>query len=300
MTNIEASKSSESILVNEITAYIHHHPLRIITGIVCVFGVLITLFFLQKKGPKKWLILTVLIVFIPFAFRIVRMTPVKKIHFFTAVEDYENLDKSSFEKNGIRTFGLDISHHQGYIDWDSVAASKHPIQFIFIRATNGTRILDREFHRNWEESRGKSFLRGVYHYYRPSQNSTNQFNFFKSHVYLRKGDLPPVLDMEDNSWFGRDNLLRGVKNWLALAEKHYGVKPIIYTNRDFYLRYFNTKDFKPYHFWIAAYSGRQRVADIPWTFHQYTEQMYVKGIEGKVDGDDFNGDRKALEKLTIR
>jgi GH25 family lysozyme M1 (1,4-beta-N-acetylmuramidase) len=300
MTNIEASKSSESILVNEITAYIHHHPLRIITGIVCVFGVLITLFFLQKKGPKKWLILTVLIVFIPFAFRIVRMTPVKKIHFFTAVEDYENLDKSSFEKNGIRTFGLDISHHQGYIDWDSVAASKHPIQFIFIRATNGTRILDREFHRNWEESRGKSFLRGVYHYYRPSQNSTNQFNFFKSHVYLRKGDLPPVLDMEENSWFGRDNLLRGVKNWLALAEKHYGVKPIIYTNRDFYLRYFNTKDFKPYHFWIAAYSGRQRVADIPWTFHQYTEQMYVKGIEGKVDGDDFNGDRKALEKLTIR
>ena len=300
MTNIEASKSSESILVNEITAYIHHHPLRIITGIVCVFGVLITLFFLQKKGPKKWLILTVLIVFIPFAFRIVRMTPVKKIHFFTAVEDYENLDKSSFEKNGIRTFGLDISHHQGYIDWDSVAASKHPIQFIFIRATNGTRILDREFHRNWEESRGKSFLRGVYHYYRPSQNSTNQFNFFKSHVYLRKGDLPPVLDMEENSWFGRDNLLRGVKNWLALAENHYGVKPINYTNRDFYLRYFNTKDFKPYHFWIAAYSGRQRVADIPWTFHQYTEQMYVKGIEGKVDGDDFNGDRKALEKLTIR
>ncbi|MFM6934703.1 MAG: glycoside hydrolase family 25 protein, partial [Flavobacteriales bacterium] len=255
---------------------------------------------LQKKGMKKWITLGVIIAFIPLAFRVVKMTPVRKIAFFQSTDYYENTDESSFEKNGIRTFGLDISHHQGNVDWDSLATSKHPIQFIFIRATNGSHILDREFHRNWEESRGKSFLRGVYHYYRPNQNSTTQFNFFKSHVYLRKGDLPPVLDLEENSWFGRENLLRGVKNWLSLAEKQYGVKPIIYTNLDFYLRYFNSKDFKKYHFWIAAYSGRHRVSDIPWAFHQFTEDIYVKGIEGNVDGDDFNGDRKALEKLTIR
>jgi GH25 family lysozyme M1 (1,4-beta-N-acetylmuramidase) len=285
--------------LQEIIAYIHLHPLRIIAGIVAVFAVLITLFFLQKKGLKKWLLLTALLFFIPFAFRIVRMTPVKKIHFFTSSEDYENVKESSFEKNGIRTFGLDISHHQGYIEWDSVATSKHPIQFIFIRATDGSRILDHEFHRNWEESQGKHFIRGVYHFYRPNQSSTDQFNFFKSHVYLRKGDLPPVLDLERNSLFGRENLLRGVKNWLALAEKHYGVKPIIYANRDFYLRYFNTKDFKPYHFWIAAYSGRHRISGLPWSFHQFTEFIYVKGIEGNVDGDHFNGNRKDLEKLTI-
>ncbi len=228
------------------------------------------------------------------------MTPVKKIHFFTSVEDYENVDKSSFEKNGIRTFGLDISHHQGYIDWDSVATSKHPIEFVFIRATDGSRILDHEFHRNWEESQGKNFIRGVYHFYRPNQSSTSQFNLFKSHVYLRKGDLPPVLDLERNSLFGRENLLRGVKNWLKLAEKHYGIKPIIYANLDFYKRYFTSKEFKSYHFWIAAYSGRDRISGLPWSFHQYTEHMYVKGIEGNVDGDDFNGDRKALEKLTLR
>lgn len=246
------------------------------------------------------MILAALIVFIPFAFRIVRMTPVKKIHFFTSVEDYENVDKSSFEKNGIRTFGLDISHHQGYIDWDSVATSKHPIEFVFIRATDGSRILDREFHRNWEESQGKNFIRGVYHFYRPNQSSTSQFNLFKSHVYLRKGDLPPVLDLERNSLFGRENLLRGVKNWLKLAEKHYGIKPIIYANLDFYKRYFTSKEFKSYHFWIAAYSGRHRISDVPWSFHQFTEFIYVKGIEGNVDGDDFNGDRKALEKLTLR
>ena len=286
--------------MQEIIAYIHLHPLRIIAVIVAVFAVLITLFFLQKKGLKKWLTLVAIIGFIPLAFRIVKMTPVRKIRLFENVSTYENTEKSSFQENGIRTFGLDISHHQGYIEWDSVATSKHPIQFIFIRATDGSRILDHEFHRNWEESQGKHFIRGVYHFYRPNQSSTDQFNFFKSHVYLRKGDLPPVLDLERNSLFGRENLLRGVKNWLALAEKHYGVKPIIYANRDFYLRYFNTKDFKPYHFWIAAYSGRHRISGLPWSFHQFTEFIYVKGIEGNVDGDDFNGDRKDLEKLTIR
>ena len=169
-----------------------------------------------------------------------------------------------------------------------------------VSATNGTRILDREFHRNWEECSGKSFLRGAYHYYRPSQNSNSQFDLFKTHVYLRKGDLPPMLDVEENSLLGRENLLRGVKNWLKLAEDHYGIKPIIYTNLDFYRRYFDSKEFKSYHFWIAAYSGRHRIASVPWTFHQFSEKMRVKGISELVDGNDFNGDRRALERLCIK
>jgi lysozyme len=286
--------------VQEIAAYIQLHPLRIIAGLVLLFVGLLSLFFLLKKGIKKWMVLALLCAFIPFAFRGLKLTPIKKINIFKTENTYENTDLSSFEKNGIRTFGLDISHHQGDIDWDSVSTSKHPIQFVFIRATYGSRRLDRTFEQNWDGSHNRSFLRGVYHYYRPHQSSTSQFDFFKKHVHLRKGDLPPVLDLEENSLFGKANLLEGIKNWLKLAKEHYGVKPIIYTNRDFYLRYFNTNEFKSYHFWIAAYSGRHRVADIPWTFHQFTEGMYVKGIEGNVDGNDFNGDRKELEKLTLR
>lgn len=287
--------------MQEIAAYIHHHPIRVISFLVVIFGVLVTLFFMFKPSLKKWLTLCLLILFIPFAFRIVKMTPMKSLRFFqetTTAE--ENTELSSFEKNGVKTFGIDISHHQGTLNWDSLITSKHPIQFVIIRATYGSTVLDREFHRNWNESNGKPFIRGVYHYYLPNQSSTSQFEFFKSHVYLRKGDLPPVLDIEENSLFGRENLLKGIKNWLKLAEKHYRVKPIIYANLDFYLRYFNTKEFKKYHFWIAAYAGHRRVSNIPWTFLQFTEKMKVKGTNENVDGNDFNGDREDLEKLTIR
>jgi len=287
--------------VQEIISYIHHHPLRIIALLVLIFAVLVTFFFVLKKGVKKWVALGLLVFFVPLAFRIVKMPPVKKLRIFSeaAITD-ENTELSSYDKNGVKTFGLDISHHQGTIDWDSVAASEHPIQFVIMRATYGSRKLDDQFHRNWEESNGKNLVRGIYHYYRPHQSSTSQFEFFKSHVYLGKGDLPPVIDVEKHSVFGRENLLKGVKNWLKLAEEHYHVQPIIYTSLYFYKMYFNSKDFKPYHFWIAAYSGRDRVADVPWTFFQFTEKVKVKGISANVDGNDFNGDRKDLEKLTIR
>ncbi len=287
--------------MQEAIAYIHHHPLRIIAFLVIVFAVLVTLFFVLKKGVKKWLTLGLLIVFIPLAFRIVKITPLNRLNFFqeTSITE-ENTELSSFEKNGVKTFGIDISHHQGKLNWDSLITSKHPIQFVIIRATYGATTLDREFHRNWDESNGKPYIRGVYHYYRPDQSSKSQFDFFKSHVYLKKGDLPPVLDIEEHSSFGPENFIKGVKNWLKLAEQHYRIKPIIYANLNFYLRYFNTPEFKKYHFWIAAYAGHNRVKHIPWTFLQFSEKMRVKGTNEHVDGNDFNGDRKDLEKLTIR
>jgi lysozyme len=286
--------------VQEVIAYIHHHPLRVIAILVVIFAVLVTLFFVLKKGMKKWLTLGLLVVFIPLAFRIVKMTPLKRLNFLQETSIIkENTELSSFEKNGVKTFGIDISHHQGAVNWDSLITSKHPIQFVIIRATYGSTTLDREFHRNWNESSGKSYIRGVYHYYLPDQSSASQFELFKSHVYLKKGDLPPVLDIEENSSLGRENLLKGVKNWLRLAEQHYRIKPIIYANLDFYLRYFNTPDFKKYHFWIAAYAGHRRVNNIPWTFLQFSKKMRVKGTNEYVDGNDFNGNREELDKLTI-
>ena len=286
--------------MQEVIAYIHHHPLRVIAILVVIFAVLVTLFFVLKKGMKKWLTLGLLVVFIPLAFRIVKMTPLKRLNFLQETSIIkENTELSSFEKNGVKTFGIDISHHQGAVNWDSLITSKHPIQFVIIRATYGSTTLDREFHRNWNESSGKSYIRGVYHYYLPDQSSASQFELFKSHVYLKKGDLPPVLDIEENSSLGRENLLKGVKNWLRLAEQHYRIKPIIYANLDFYLRYFNTPDFKKYHFWIAAYAGHRRVNNIPWTFLQFSKKMRVKGTNEYVDGNDFNGNREELDKLTI-
>lgn len=196
-------------------------------------------------------------------------------------------------------FGIDISHYQGKINWTEVRTSHHPIEYIFIRATMGTNGKDKQFKRNWKYSKKHNFLRGAYHYYRPNENSTKQFNNFKSVVELKKGDFVPVLDIEKESRFGRKKLREGVLNWLKLAEEEYGVKPIIYTGLKFY-KYILKGYVDDYPLWIAAYSGKHRLNGVEWTFHQFTENVRVKGIRASVDGNDFDGDINELKQLLIK
>ncbi len=201
-------------------------------------------------------------------------------------------------ENSRHTFGIDVSHYQQTIRWDQVKKSHHPIEFVFIRATMGVDGRDSEYVRNWDGARRSGYLRGAYHYYRPNENSTAQFENFKQVVHLKSGDLPPVLDVEAMSRHGRANLRKGVRNWIALCEAHYGVKPIIYSGRTFYLQNLaGAVNGCP--LWIAAYSGKHRVNDIDWTFHQFTERVRVRGIRGNVDGNDFNGTIEALRALAL-
>lgn len=216
-----------------------------------------------------------------------------------------NYDFLSFESEDLSIssseyiFGIDVSHYQGIINWEEVRTSRHPIEYVFIRATMGVNGRDRYFKRNWESAKKHNYIRGAYHYYRPNENSTKQFENFKSTVKLEKGDILPVLDVEKESRFGRDNLREGVLNWLKLAEEEYGVKPIIYTGLNFYKSILEGH-VEGYPLWIAAYSGKNRLRNVEWTFHQFTESMRVKGIQATVDGNDFKGDESSLDSLRIK
>jgi lysozyme len=196
--------------------------------------------------------------------------------------------------NGNYTFGLDVSHYQDDIDWQLVQESAHPIAFVFIRATMGKDGVDLTYTRNLEEAQQHGFLVGSYHFYRPNENSSAQFEHFKKHTRVEKGHLLPVLDIETESPFGVENLRKGLRNFLELAEKEYGVKPIIYSGLDFWKRNLRGH-FDDYPLWIAAYCGKFRVADVPWNFHQFTDQVRVKGVIGDVDGNEFNGSLAELK-----
>ena len=204
----------------------------------------------------------------------------------------ENLSISHSEY----VFGIDVSHYQGEINWTRVETSHHPIEFVFIRATMGRDGVDKEFQKNWLGAKKAGLIRGAYHYYRPNENSTEQFNNFKRQVELNKGDLYPVLDIEEMSKYGLDNLQKGIANWLKLAEQEFGVKPIIYSGRSFYIDNLKSK-FNGYPIWIASYSSKNKLSHIEWSFHQFTDKVRVKGISGPVDGNDFNGDKKNLIEM---
>ena len=196
--------------------------------------------------------------------------------------------------------GIDVSHHQGTIDWSLV---NHPddsksIDFVFIRATVGTNR-DRKFKKNWKNAKKHNFVVGAYHYYWPNVNSTVQAKEFISVVDLESGDLPPVLDIEKLPGIqSKSNWRKGLKNWIYLVEKEYGMQPIIYTGDSFYKSYLSTDSyFKNYpHLWIANYS-KVNSPNHNWDFWQYTDKVKIEGISELVDMNVFRGGTKAMNKL---
>jgi len=198
--------------------------------------------------------------------------------------------------------GIDISHHQGDIDWEEV---KHPdttqeLKFVFIRATVGIDN-DKRFTENWNGAGNAQLSRGAYHYYWSDVNSTTQANHFIETVKLVKGDLPPVLDIEDISSIQNVTSLRkGLKNWIQLVEDHYGVKPIIYTGDSFYHSFLEPDSyFKSYpNLWIANYN-RVDLPDADWDFWQYTDRMPINGVETLVDANVFKGSLNKFNRLLV-
>ncbi len=207
--------------------------------------------------------------------------------------------ENTWISNSNYVFGIDVSHYQGRINWSKVKKSKHPIKYVFIRSTMGTDGVDSQFKRNWKHTKKQNYIREAYHYYRPNENSTAQFNLFASAITLQKGDFPPILDIEQKGSLSNNELREGVLNWLQLAEKKYGIKPVIYTGRKFYTDYLKGY-VNDYPLWIASYSAKHKLNGINWEFHQFSEKVRIKGINHFVDGNDFNGNLDNLKRMCIK
>lgn len=197
--------------------------------------------------------------------------------------------------------GIDVSRHQRNIDWEAVSNmfdNNVGISFAFIKATEGRSITDDYFNQNWKECKKNNILRGAYHFYRPHLTADEQFNLFTRSVKLDREDLPPVLDVEVRGSSSPAVFKRKVKRWLVLAEKHYGVTPIVYTNFSLYRKYFTGKEFAKYPMWIAHYATNdlnRKLSD--WHFWQHNESGKVNGIRGGVDFNVFNGTYDELLRL---
>ncbi|MDR2122216.1 MAG: glycoside hydrolase family 25 protein [Flavobacteriaceae bacterium] len=207
-----------------------------------------------------------------------------------------------FTRYGGNAFGLDISRHQGEINWDSLETVKKdlPISFVFVRATRGVITQDAFFKKNWNNLAKKKIMRGAYHYYDVNRNSTDQAQNFIKTVTLEKGDLPPVLDIEDLPKNQSLELLKkGVLNWLQIVENEYKVKPIIYSNDAYFI--YHIPDLDNYPVWVANYNPMESPLHKKWLFWQFTEKGIVKGItQNFVDINVFNGNITELKRLTIQ
>ena len=204
--------------------------------------------------------------------------------------------------HGYQVHGIDISHYQGDINWKMLEQTRQgqfPVQFIFMKATEGGDYSDKRFVANFDSAKAHGFIRGAYHFYNPKTDVNKQADFFINSVKLEPGDLPPVLDIEKK---GKDipKLQADLKHWLRRIENHYGVKPIIYASYKFKNRYLNDSVFNSYPYWIAHYYVDSVQYKGDWKFWQHTDVGTLPGIKEQVDLNVFNGGLEGLNALRIK
>ncbi len=203
------------------------------------------------------------------------------------------------------TKGLDVSHFQGTVDWNSVGRQGY--RFAFIKATEGVSETDPEFSANWPGAKTAGLIRGAYHYYDPGSDPQEQAEHFLSTVWpeggqplLAPGDLPPALDIETAGSQSSEEVVQGIQSWFSLVRQRTLRIPILYTNRGFWDTLW-TLQFGNHPLWVAEY-GVEAPAPLPagwqqWRFWQFSQAGSVEGISGPVDLDVFQGNPQSLQQM---
>ena len=189
--------------------------------------------------------------------------------------------------------GIDISHHQGKINWAQVSKDEK-IQFVYIKATEGRDFKDPRYKTNIQEARKQKMKVGSYHFFHMSSTAQQQFNNFKSMADKEEQDLIPMIDVEykwhkkrgchiDKYYYRNPKQRQAIINRLQkladLIENHYGCRPMIYCSVDTY-RDLLKGTFDDYPLYIGNYRDSQ--IDIPSCYiWQYSEGGRVKGISSE-------------------
>lgn len=185
--------------------------------------------------------------------------------------------------------GIDISHHQGDINWSHINTKKY--QFVYMKATEGGDFVDPRFMENWRKADSKPMRRGAYHFYRLNKTGVAQAHNFINTVPVDSNALPPVIDLEIFEKYPtgktKTQIRKEIKNCMNLLHKTYNKKPVIYTTYQFYNAYL--KGYFPDHvLWIRDIWKKPSIPH-HWQFWQYSNRGHVRGIEGFVDLNVFHG-----------
>jgi lysozyme len=197
-------------------------------------------------------------------------------------------------------YGIDVSHHQGKIEWEKVKKWKNKkLDFVYIKATEGATYIDKTYKTNIKEAKENDFLVGSYHYFRTTSSIENQFQNFIKTIDKSKQDLIPLIDVEEKTNWTNKEFHKNFKAFLNMVENYFGQKPMIYTVNSFYNLNLSGK-YKEYHFLIGRYGpNAPNMRDkTSWTIWQFSQTGKVEGIPKYVDIDVLNN-KYNLQDLLI-
>lgn len=231
---------------------------------------------------------------------------------------------------GERIYGIDISRYQhGHgrkkypILWNQLRITylgnknqknakgtvDYPVSFVFIKSTESTNIRNPFYAQDYLIARQQGIPIGAYHFFSYKTSGSAQASHFLMNTLFKKGDLPPVLDLEPYpsqiaAIGGPQVLFKHVRQWLQAVERRTKVKPILYVSQSFVNRYLpEAPDLKrDYQVWIARYGEYK--PDVKLAVWQLSPNGRVRGIHGEVDINVFNGYHTQweafLEEMTLK
>ena len=182
--------------------------------------------------------------------------------------------------------GIDVSEHQGVIDWAKVA--KDGVQFAVIRAGYGRELSqkDKQFERNYAGAKAAGIKVGAYWYSyansveRGEQEARTCLKVLKGKTF----ELPIFFDQEyEKSILALSNKTRTdiVLKFLETV-KRAGRKVGLYSSTNFITTKLQTDRLTTYPLWLAEYGSKLHYTGKVWAW-QYTSKGRVAGIRGNVD-----------------
>ena len=184
--------------------------------------------------------------------------------------------------------GVDLSAHNGDVDFDRVAADGG--DFVFLKATEGVSFKDPKFLANHLAARQSGVKVGAYHFFRFDCDGYEQGRNFLETVDSLSLDLPLAIDIEE--WgnpadYTTDEIVSNIRGMIFALEggRH---KVILYTNKNGYSR-FVKGHLEEMPVWVCSFTNPPMPSD-KWLLWQHSHESHVDGIKGNVDLNTFNGD----------
>jgi len=188
-------------------------------------------------------------------------------------------------------FGIDVSKHNGKINWDKLA--EQHLDFVFIKATEGKTRLDPRYADNLKGAKKIKVRVGAYHFFKFNRDGAEQAKNFLNRVNIYNLNFAPILDVEESGNFTNRNnpklVIKEIRKFIAYVEARSSRKVIIYTNEHEYNKYIKG-NFLKNPLWICSLDVEPPI-DREWTFWQYAHRGEMIGIKGLVDLNTFNGSK---------
>ena len=146
------------------------------------------------------------------------------------IVSFKERSQPHVESAGTIIQGIDVSHHNGAVDWRTIAG-KDGMEFAFIKATEGTTVVDGMFAKNRSAAQAAGLMVGAYHFLTTSTDAESQFQNFQNTVKKEDIDLIPVLDAERMTKghpMSASDYVRHVRKWVELCKDYYGKSHILY------------------------------------------------------------------------